>query len=469
MTMRGVESFGFNPPQEAEPSLSVTEADQWPIQSEEQPTVLSKLQKWGSYPSLGLPVYPTRFLPMKTPMSEEILSNWSLPEPPQHTLSVRSLLAETRQAGRPLGLIIDLANHDCLYADDLPADVAHSQVALEAKVLPTQSAVDQVARLAQACWAERPEGHVAIHCAYGFNRTGFVVCSYLCQEEGLSVDEALQSFAAARPPGVKHEKFVAELYRRYGHAEGRRKRGAVDGCAAPAPSPATLVFPGPRTTDPWDVRVCSFVFPPKRKEPSETGSSQSAGSANSQTHALEPHVERALEQSAEHPAIDTSCPLPQAPMNQPASASFLPPLPARHAAPPEGGTHPPKASPRGSSSTPPLPPRTTPLRPWPLAGGVEDEVKPLEGACACAAPGSWRPADEGADELAPCSMPTPFHGSAGGISRRTVSMDSENHSLGFGAREALSKLRHEEAARGKPLSQLFAPGEEQAGVEVCNP
>lgn len=45
----------------------------------------------------------------------------------------------------------------------------------------------------------------------GFNRTGFVLCAYLIQVCGLSVDEALVSFAAARPPGVKHEKFVAEV------------------------------------------------------------------------------------------------------------------------------------------------------------------------------------------------------------------------------------------------------------------
>lgn len=48
----------------------------------------------------------------------------------------------------------------------------------------------------------------------GFNRTGFVVCSYLCQACGLTVDQALESFAAARPPGVKHERFVRELYAR---------------------------------------------------------------------------------------------------------------------------------------------------------------------------------------------------------------------------------------------------------------
>lgn len=50
----------------------------------------------------------------------------------------------------------------------------------------------------------------------GFNRTGFVVCSYLIEHCGLSVDQALQSFARSRPPGVKHEKFKNELHARYG-------------------------------------------------------------------------------------------------------------------------------------------------------------------------------------------------------------------------------------------------------------
>lgn len=48
----------------------------------------------------------------------------------------------------------------------------------------------------------------------GFNRTGFVVCAYLIQHAGLTVDAALASFAAARPPGVKHEAFITELHRR---------------------------------------------------------------------------------------------------------------------------------------------------------------------------------------------------------------------------------------------------------------
>ena len=49
----------------------------------------------------------------------------------------------------------------------------------------------------------------------GFNRTGFVVCSYLVQALGMTVNEALAAFEQARPPGVKHERFVKELHRRF--------------------------------------------------------------------------------------------------------------------------------------------------------------------------------------------------------------------------------------------------------------
>lgn len=70
--------------------------------------------------------------------------------------------------------------------------------------------------------------------AYGFNRTGFVVCSYLCQACGLSVEQALESFAAARPPGVKHEKFIRELHARYGGGPAVTPEGSVAGGSPPA-------------------------------------------------------------------------------------------------------------------------------------------------------------------------------------------------------------------------------------------
>lgn len=85
------------------------------------PTVLTKLQKWGDYESVGLgPVAPSRFIPMKTPLSRAILADWSLPQAPRHRLTVPELLEEQRAAGRQCGLLLDLSNHECLYGEDVP-------------------------------------------------------------------------------------------------------------------------------------------------------------------------------------------------------------------------------------------------------------------------------------------------------------------------------------------------------------
>jgi protein-tyrosine phosphatase len=210
----------------------------------------------GDYEAVGTPVYPSLFIPMKTPMSEEILSNWSLAAPPRHAHTLSLLLATQRAEGRRVGLIIDLANHPCLYADDLKdSGLEYIHMQLVAKVLPPPEAIDEVERVADAFWAVHPDRYIAIHCAYGFNRTGFVVCSYLCQARGLSVHEALRAFAVARPPGVKHAKFVGELYERYGTGEERSHRvsrtasdcdgGGIPaspmgaGASAPASAPGT--------------------------------------------------------------------------------------------------------------------------------------------------------------------------------------------------------------------------------------
>lgn len=56
---------------------------------------------------------------------------------------------------------------------------------------------------------------IACHCHYGFNRTGFFVCSYLIQRLNFTVPKALQAFQEARPPGIKHPHFINELFERH--------------------------------------------------------------------------------------------------------------------------------------------------------------------------------------------------------------------------------------------------------------
>ena len=71
------------------------------------------------------------------------------------------------------------------------------------------------------------DAEICVHCHYGFNRTGFVICCWLIEEEGYTVKEALEAFKEARPNGIRHVRidlnlksvlpldFISTLHRRY--------------------------------------------------------------------------------------------------------------------------------------------------------------------------------------------------------------------------------------------------------------
>ena len=56
---------------------------------------------------------------------------------------------------------------------------------------------------------------IGIHCHYGFNRTGFFICSYLIEKEGYTVQDAIDEFQRQRPPGIRHDHFIDTLFARY--------------------------------------------------------------------------------------------------------------------------------------------------------------------------------------------------------------------------------------------------------------
>ncbi|KKA20851.1 Polynucleotide 5'-phosphatase [Rasamsonia emersonii CBS 393.64] len=56
---------------------------------------------------------------------------------------------------------------------------------------------------------------VGVHCHYGFNRTGFLIVSYLIERKGFSVQGAIDEFEKCRPPGIRHEHFIDTLFVRY--------------------------------------------------------------------------------------------------------------------------------------------------------------------------------------------------------------------------------------------------------------
>lgn len=182
-------------------------------------TVLQKIQKWGDYDSYGDVIEGTSIIPMKTPLTLELQKNYMPKDPnnPSRTFTVQTFLEDQQKLGRTVGLILDLSNHECLYTEDLPEGMEYKHVTFTAKHLPDPVNCRKVRDTISEFLGRRPESYVGIHCSYGYNRTGFVVGTYLIEAMGYTPQKALDAFAKSRAPGVKHENFREELYARYQH------------------------------------------------------------------------------------------------------------------------------------------------------------------------------------------------------------------------------------------------------------
>jgi hypothetical protein len=71
--------------------------------------------------------------------------------------------------------------------------------------------------------AEEKFPYIAVHCHYGFNRTGYFIVCYLVERCGYTVDCAIEEFARKRPRGIRHEHFLGRLAVRY--CKGLRGKG----------------------------------------------------------------------------------------------------------------------------------------------------------------------------------------------------------------------------------------------------
>lgn len=88
------------------------------------------------------------------------------------------------------------------------------------KIPPTPEEVKDFIRLVDLLRSKPASAHnrgalVGVHCHYGFNRTGFFICSYLIEKERFGVQQAIDEFRTRRPPGIRHEHFLDTLFVRY--------------------------------------------------------------------------------------------------------------------------------------------------------------------------------------------------------------------------------------------------------------
>ncbi|CAL1682344.1 unnamed protein product [Lasius platythorax] len=174
--------------------------------------------RWLHCPRKAMRLIQGKFLAFKTPLS----SAYDSQVPEECRFSVDMFFANLKSQKMKMGLWIDLTNTARFYDRKTIDDHDCKYLKLQCRGHGETPSEEQTRTFVQVCRnfiAQNPLEIIGVHCTHGFNRTGFLIISYLVEIDGSSVDAALAEFAIVRPPGIYKDDYIKELYRRYDDVE----------------------------------------------------------------------------------------------------------------------------------------------------------------------------------------------------------------------------------------------------------
>lgn len=130
------------------------------------------------------------------------------------------MTAHLDKLGLKLGLILDLNRSTTYYdfekvksSNPLLSQTRYRKFKLENGTVPCEEAVAEVCQLLKEAY-EKDEV-VAVHCFNGLNRTGYMICEFLCRHLGLSGETSIKRFVEARQHKIEHECMTVDLMNKY--------------------------------------------------------------------------------------------------------------------------------------------------------------------------------------------------------------------------------------------------------------
>ncbi|CAK9292655.1 unnamed protein product [Gordionus sp. m RMFG-2023] len=139
--------------------------------------ILNPPPRWINCPRKGQ-IIADKFLPFKTPLDKSY--NNVIPEinrfPPD------MVFRPLKSLNRKIGLWVDLTNTNRFYNSTVIQNHDAEYVKIPCRghgQAPSQEQTDQFVDKCTRFIDKNPNDLIAIHCTHGYNRTGFLICSYL--------------------------------------------------------------------------------------------------------------------------------------------------------------------------------------------------------------------------------------------------------------------------------------------------
>ncbi|XP_074103361.1 RNA guanylyltransferase and 5'-phosphatase mRNA capping enzyme [Cotesia typhae] len=184
--------------------------------------------RWLHCPRKSVKLIHNKFLAFKTPLSTDFDDQVS----EDCRFNIDMLFTFLKSERLKIGLWIDLTNTTRFYEQNDVEAYGCKYFKLQCRGHGETPSRNQSRIFVEICKnfiAKHPLEIIGVHCTHGFNRTGFLIISYLVETDQYNLDAAMNIFSAARPPGIYKDDYIKELYRRYDDVDD----------APPAPSRPT--------------------------------------------------------------------------------------------------------------------------------------------------------------------------------------------------------------------------------------
>jgi atypical dual specificity phosphatase len=183
-----------------------------------QEAEVEKLLSWIENEKFGDFLPGTRIIACKTFLDEP---KWIRALEPNSRFQLYHLVTFLKNEKQTnLSLIIDInRSYDYYNFQELKQvypqlkNVKHIKFCLENGVIPNESYVNEIYDLLKT--SHEAGEVVAIHCFHGINRTGYLVCYFLCKYFGMVAEEAINIFEKSRKHKIDYNELTDDLKKKF--------------------------------------------------------------------------------------------------------------------------------------------------------------------------------------------------------------------------------------------------------------
>ncbi|XP_066570503.1 RNA/RNP complex-1-interacting phosphatase [Amia ocellicauda] len=166
--------------------------------------------RWLDYQALGKRIPGTRFVAFKVPLKQVFKRQLSRSQ----YFSPLDLVQQLQEQDQELGLIIDLTFTTRYYKpEDLPESLNYLKIFTAGHEVPNDSTILSFKKAVRQFLRENGGNDklIGVHCTHGVNRTGYLVCRYLIDVDGMDPKVAVELFSRARGHPIERQNYIHDL------------------------------------------------------------------------------------------------------------------------------------------------------------------------------------------------------------------------------------------------------------------